>query len=161
MLRLAAEDVSFNAAGGNAAGYSVGDLEAVSCHDYPTVWNVAAGIPTRRAQLRHAIAALPADVFAPFSKRVWLNSADESELVRGCLEWPAPTYSDPPFPSASRPHIPVLVIDGEFDQTTPVGMPARWQPRGRTRPTSRWPTPATSAPSTTSSAARAGSCGDS
>lgn len=121
MLRLAAEDVSFNAAGGNAAGYSVGDLEAVSCHDYPTVWNVAAGVPTRRAQLNHAIAALPAGVFAPFSKRVWLNSADESELVRGCLEWPAPRFSDPPFPSASRPHIPVLVIDGEFDQTTPTG----------------------------------------
>jgi pimeloyl-ACP methyl ester carboxylesterase len=121
MLRLAAEDVSFNAAGGNAAGYSVGDLEAVSCHDYPTVWNVASGIPARRAQLSHAIAALPAGVFAPFSKRVWLNSADESELVRGCLKWPAPKYSDPPFPSASRPHVPVLVIDGEFDQTTPVG----------------------------------------
>jgi pimeloyl-ACP methyl ester carboxylesterase len=121
MLRLAAEDVSFNAAGGNAAGYSVGDLEAVSCHDYPTVWNVASGIPARRAELNHAIAALPAGVYAPFSKRVWLNSADESELVRGCLEWPAPKYSDPPFPSASRPHIPVLVIDGEFDQTTPVG----------------------------------------
>ncbi|MEP6641599.1 MAG: alpha/beta fold hydrolase [Gaiellales bacterium] len=121
MLRLAAEDVSFNAAGGNAAGYSVGDLEAVSCHDYPTVWNVAAGIPNRRAQLNHAIATLPADVFAPFSKRVWLNSAGESELVRGCLEWPVPKYSDPPFPSASRPHVPVLVIDGEFDQTTPVG----------------------------------------
>jgi pimeloyl-ACP methyl ester carboxylesterase len=121
ILRLAAEDVSFNAAGGNAAGYSVGDLEAVSCHDYPTVWNVAAGIPTRRAQLHHAIAALPAGVYAPFSKRVWLNSADENELVRGCLEWPAPKYSDPPFPSASRPHIPVLVIDGEFDQATPVG----------------------------------------
>ena len=120
MLRLAAEDVSFNAAGGNAAGYSVGDLEAVSCHDYPAVWNVAASIPKRRAQLNHAIAGLPKGVYAPFSTQVWLNSLDESELVRGCLEWPAPKYPDPPFPAAAHPHIPVLVLDGEFDQATPV-----------------------------------------
>ena len=58
MLRLAAEDVSFNAAGGNAAGYSVGDLEAVSCHDYPAGWNVAAAPeaprePTTRSRGPH------------------------------------------------------------------------------------------------------------
>jgi pimeloyl-ACP methyl ester carboxylesterase len=120
MLRLAAEDVSLNAAGGNAAGYSVGDLQAVSCHDYPTIWNVRSGLSARRAQLSDAIAGLPAGVFAPFSKRVWLNSADESELVRGCLGWPAPRFSDPAFPAGPRPHIPVLVLDGEFDQATPV-----------------------------------------
>ena len=37
--RLAAEDVSSNVAGGAASGYSAGDLEAVSCHDYPAAWN--------------------------------------------------------------------------------------------------------------------------
>jgi cysteine synthase len=120
MLRLAAEDVSLNAAGGNAAGYSVGDLEAVSCHDYPSIWNIAASVPERRAQLNRAIAALPAGVFAPFSNRVWLAAQDESELVRGCLEWPAPKFPDPPFPAGPHPHIPVLVLDGEFDQATPV-----------------------------------------
>ena len=51
---------------------------------------------------------------------MWLNSLDESGLVRGCLEWPAPKYPDPPFPAAAHPHIPVLVLDGEFDQATPV-----------------------------------------
>ena len=93
MLRLAAEDVSFNAAGGNAAGYSVGDLEAVSCHDYPTVWNVASGIPARRAQLSHAIAALPAGVYAPFSKRVWLNSATRASWCAGA--WSGPRRCSP------------------------------------------------------------------
>jgi pimeloyl-ACP methyl ester carboxylesterase len=119
MLRLAAEDASMNAAGGNAASYSVGDLQAVSCHDYPTVWQVGAAVPKRRAQLNRATARLPGAAFAPFSTHVWLNSLDESELVRGCLEWPAPKYRDPPFPAA-RPHIPVLILDGEFDQATPV-----------------------------------------
>ena len=75
MLRLAAEDVSFDAAGGGAAGYSVGDFAAVSCHDYPTVWDVAAPLAQRRAQLDRAIASLPAGVFGPFSKRVWLALA--------------------------------------------------------------------------------------
>ncbi len=120
MLRLAAEDVSFDAAGGGAAGYSVGDFAAVSCHDYPTVWNVAAPLAQRRTQLDRAIARLPAGVFGPFPKRVWLASLDENQLVYGCLGWPRPPVSDPPFPAGARPHIPVLALDGEFDQATPV-----------------------------------------
>ena len=120
MLRLAAEDVSFDAAGGGAAGYSVGDFAAVSCHDYPTVWDVAAPLAQRRAQLDRAIASLPAGVFGPFSKRVWLASLDENQLVYGCLAWPRPPVSDPAFPARGRPHLPVLVLDGEFDQATPV-----------------------------------------
>jgi hypothetical protein len=120
MLRLAAEDVSFDAAGGGAAGYSVGDFAAVSCHDYPTVWNVAAPLAQRRAQLDRAIGRLPAGVFGPFPKRVWLASLDENQLVYGCLAWPRPPASDPPFPAGPRPHIPVLALDGEFDQATPV-----------------------------------------
>ncbi len=120
MLRLAAEDVSFDAAGGGAAGYSVGDFAAVSCHDYPTIWDVAASPALRRSQLRRAIARLPAGVFAPFAKRVWLSSLDENQLVYGCVGWPAPPVSDPPFPAGPRPQVPVLALDGEFDQATPV-----------------------------------------
>ncbi len=120
IMRLAAEDVSFDAAGGGAAGYSVGDFAAVSCHDYPTIWDVAASPDTRQAQLERAIARLPAGVFAPFPKRVWLGSLDENQLVFGCVDWPAPRFADPPFPARARPHIPVLVLDGEFDQATPV-----------------------------------------
>jgi pimeloyl-ACP methyl ester carboxylesterase len=120
LVRLAAEDTSFDAAGGGAAGYSVGDYAAVSCHDYPTAWNPAAPVAVRRAQLARAIARLPAGVFAPFSKRVWLASLDENQLVYGCLGWPQPPFADPPFPAGPRPHIPVLALDGEFDQATPV-----------------------------------------
>jgi hypothetical protein len=120
MMRLAAEDVSFDAAGGGAASYSVGDFAAVSCHDYPTIWDAAAAPATRQAQLGRAIARLPAGVFAPFSKRSWLGSLDENQLVFGCVDWPVPRFPDPPFPSGARPHIPVLVLDGEFDQATPV-----------------------------------------
>ena len=120
MLRLAAEDVAENESGG-AFGYSVGDLEVVSCHDYPTVWKQSAPIPQRRAELSAAIAALPPDTFAPFSKSVYLASYDENQLVFGCLDWKPPVHPDPPFPAGlAYPHTPVLIFDGQFDQATPV-----------------------------------------
>jgi pimeloyl-ACP methyl ester carboxylesterase len=120
LRRLAAEDASFDASGGSPADYSVGDQAAVSCHDFPSVWDVSASPAQRRRQLDRAIARLPDDVYAPFSKRVWLASLYQNQLVYGCLQWPAPTVPDPAFPAGPRPHIPVLVLDGEYDQATPV-----------------------------------------
>jgi pimeloyl-ACP methyl ester carboxylesterase len=120
--RLAAEDVSFNAGGGAPDGYSAGDLEAVSCHDYPTAWDTRSGDAGRAAELERSIKQLPNGVFFPFSKAVWLASLDENELVYGCLDWPRPAVADPPFPPGIRfPHIPVLVLDGLLDQATPLG----------------------------------------
>ena len=119
MLRLAAEDVSENV-NGPATGYSVGDYDAVSCHDYPTIWDVNASVAERRTQLDAAIAKLPSGIFAPFDKTTYLNSLDENQLVRGCLDWPAPAIPDPAFPKGAYPHIPVLILDGEYDQATPV-----------------------------------------
>jgi pimeloyl-ACP methyl ester carboxylesterase len=121
MLRLAAEDATANAAGGAASGYSAGDLMAVSCHDYPTAWRTSADPALRRAELSHAISKLKSNVFAPFGKSVYLRSYDENELVYGCLDWPAPTVPDPPFPARiDYPHTPVLIFDGQFDQATPM-----------------------------------------
>lgn len=120
--RLAAEDVNFNAAGGAPSGYSAGDLEAVSCHDYPTAWETRSSAARRATELARAIRRLRARVFFPFSKRVWLASLDENELVYGCLRWPRPTVPDPPFPpGVGFPRIPVLVLDGLLDQATPLG----------------------------------------
>lgn len=119
--RLAAEDAALNAPGGAPSGYSAGDLEAVSCHDYPTAWDTRASDGRRAAQLRHVIGRLRARVFFPFTKRVWLASLDENELVYGCLRWPRATIQDPPFPHGTRfPRIPVLVLDGLLDQATPL-----------------------------------------
>ena len=122
LMRLAAEDVNFNAGGGAPGAYSAGDLEAVSCHDYPAAWDRRSGDARRAAELQKAINRLPNGVFSPFLKRVWLASLDENELVYGCLDWPRPAVADPPFPPGIRfPHIPVLVLDGLLDQATPLG----------------------------------------
>jgi pimeloyl-ACP methyl ester carboxylesterase len=122
LMRLGAEDVTFNAGGGAPDAYSAGDLQAVSCHDYPTAWDTRSDDARRAAELDRAIKRLPNGVFSPFSKRVWLASLDENELVYGCLDWPRPAVADPPFPRGTRfPHIPVLVLDGLLDQATPLG----------------------------------------
>jgi pimeloyl-ACP methyl ester carboxylesterase len=92
----------------------------VACHDYPTVWAKRDPPARRRATLAGAIRHLSPSVFAPFSKRVWLRTVAERELVRGCLDWPRPRLGPPPFSSAGRPAMPVLVVNGELDQSTPV-----------------------------------------
>ena len=121
MLRLAAEDAADDAAGGSPSAFSAGDEAAVSCHDFPTVWNPAASVKARRRQLDRAIDRLPAAVFAPFAKPVWLGALYEHQLVYGCLRWPQPRIPDPPFPPGlPHPHTPVLVLNGEFDQATPI-----------------------------------------
>jgi pimeloyl-ACP methyl ester carboxylesterase len=120
LMRLAAEDVEQNTSG-SPKGSSVGDFEAVSCHDYPTVWQTSASNAVRRAQTAAAIATLKPNVFAPFTKATYLASYDENSLVFGCLDWKAPTTSDPPFPNnIPYPHTPVLIFDGQFDQATPI-----------------------------------------
>ncbi len=121
LLRLAAEDAANDAAGGSPASYSAGDYMAVYCHDQPQLWDPSSDLATRRAQLAAAAAKLPRNVFAPFPFRVWLGSLYESQLVRGCLKWPAPAIADPPFPEPGTPypHVPVLVLNGGFDFATP------------------------------------------
>ena len=119
LLRMAAEDREFNASG-PANYFSIGDLEAVSCHDYPTAWSRTATPSTRRAELARRIAKL-GRAFSPFPTRVYLRSYVENELVYGCRNWPAPRPAEPPFPSRTRySHTPTLIFDGEFDFATPL-----------------------------------------
>jgi pimeloyl-ACP methyl ester carboxylesterase len=121
LLRLASEDLGSTGNGGNPEAYSAGLYMAVSCHDYPTIWDPAAPVPRRRDQLRKAIAGLAPDAFAPFGVDAWLGSLYEHQLVYGCLRWPAPTVPDPAFlRTITRSQVPVLVMDGELDVTTPL-----------------------------------------
>jgi pimeloyl-ACP methyl ester carboxylesterase len=120
MLRLAADHVSMDAYGGSPSAYSWGDFMAVSCHDYPTIWDTRGTYAERRSQLDAAIAALRPDAFAPFPNAVWLHSLYEQQLVYGCLKWPRPAIDDPALPAGPRPDIPVLVTNGAFDQSTPA-----------------------------------------
>jgi pimeloyl-ACP methyl ester carboxylesterase len=120
LLRLAAEDLPFTG-GGPVKDYSEGAYAAVACHDYPVVWDTAAPLATRRAQLAAARATLAPDAFAPFPSEIWLRSLYVNQLVTGCLRWPAPAHADPPVPpGATYPSLPVLVLVGDIDAITPL-----------------------------------------
>ncbi len=102
--------------------YSEGAYAAVACHDYPTLWDPAASIAERRSQYRAARALLEPDAYAPFPNDIWLRSLYINQYVKGCIEWPAPRYPDPPVPpGATYPAMPVLVLDGDLDVITPLG----------------------------------------
>jgi pimeloyl-ACP methyl ester carboxylesterase len=121
LLRLAAEDQLDWGGGSDPRSYSEGAYAAIACHDYPTIWDRSAPVPERRRQLDEALGTLPPNSFPPFSNELWLGSLYEDQLVRGCLRWPALAPGDAAMPTTG-PHsdVPVLVLDGEFDVTTPL-----------------------------------------
>ena len=98
--------------------YSVGQEMAISCNDYPMIWDKNAPDPDRRRQLADAIAAYPQDAFAPFTAEEIVMKSDYS--YRECLGAPRPgDLYEPPAPqSATAPDIPVLVVAGELDNVT-------------------------------------------
>lgn len=103
---------------GKPGGYSVGLELAISCNDYPMIWDKDASWEQRRKQLGAAIDAYPEDAFAPFTPAEIALTADYS--YRECLGAPRPSrlYEPPADESAAAPDIPVLVIAGELDNVT-------------------------------------------
>ena len=90
---------------------------AVTCHDYPQMWDTAAPLATRRQQLAAARAALPPAQFAPFTGTEWTSLPYEGATA--CLRWPGPTRPEPPVdPQAPYPAVPTLVVNGDLDNIT-------------------------------------------
>lgn len=98
--------------------YSRGDELAVSCNDYPMLWDKRAGPAARRLQLAARVRRYPRRMFAPFTPREVAREA--SAGYRECLAWPPPgRLYEPPAPAgAPRPTMPTLVISGELDDVT-------------------------------------------
>ncbi|HUB74046.1 MAG TPA: alpha/beta hydrolase [Solirubrobacteraceae bacterium] len=102
--------------------YSVGLYLAVSCLDYPQLFQMSSAPPQRRAQLAAAEAALAPGSFAPFSTREWLEQDQNTEAFTACLDWPRPRVAQPPVPGSPPllpASLPVLVLGGELDTWTP------------------------------------------
>ena len=120
LFRIGAEIEKGYAAGGAPKDYSYGYYQAVYCRDNPPIWDRGADFATRQDQLDQKIAALPDDVYAPFSKDAFLHSQYAYEAIFGCLHWPAPPFADPALPvTTPYPDVPMLVLNGEMDFTTP------------------------------------------
>jgi pimeloyl-ACP methyl ester carboxylesterase len=97
---------------------SLADAAAVSCHDYPRPYDVAAAPAARRAQYRRALAALDPVQFRPFSARAWLSA--NIDAGPRCLDWPADPTAGSPLRGHRIPDVPVLVQSGELDTNTPI-----------------------------------------
>ena len=107
----------------NPRQYSNGAEAAVSCHDYPQLFDLRRSTGVRQKQYHDAFArkekAQP-DLYAPFSIREYKRSGWTSFGM--CLEWPKPsarTSFGPPKPlGGAYPAVPTLVISGELDTIT-------------------------------------------
>ncbi len=116
LLRLFAEN-KLDTSASAVRSFSDPDYLAVTCHDYPQLWDPAASPAERRAQLGAAVAALRPEQFAPIAPAVWTNL--DYEGARACLSWPAPARPDPPVPAGTPyPPVPTLVLNGDLDNIT-------------------------------------------
>jgi hypothetical protein len=95
--------------------FSLAQEFAVSCNDYPMLWDKSAPEPERRAQLEENIRAQRPGRFAPFTPREQALAGDIGYLY--CLTWPPPTeLYEPPISDGDQPtEAPVLVVNGEMD----------------------------------------------
>jgi pimeloyl-ACP methyl ester carboxylesterase len=120
ILRLAREEVDFTSSGGNPALYSQGMDYAVSCPDYPQLYDMHAPVADRPTQYAASIRALKRTdprAFAPFTVHQWVTSNDED--YDSCLRWPVPAHPKPLLPPGhTYPHVPALVLVGDLDSVT-------------------------------------------
>jgi hypothetical protein len=101
---------------------------AVSCSDYPQLYDMAAPPAARPAQEQAAIEqekAVDPGVYAPFTIDEFRKMSLDVSVLDLCREWPVPSPDHPPQhsipPDAVFPAVPVLVLSGELDSlTTPA-----------------------------------------
>lgn len=102
--------------------YSPGLNIAVSCHDYPQLFDMSEPKSVRKKQYAASVAAqesINSNLYGPFKISEYLNSdAGEQSL---CLSWPTATrnpWKIPGPPGGTYPDIPTLVLSGELDTIT-------------------------------------------
>ena len=103
---------------GKPEAYSAGLELAVSCNDYPMLWNKANGrLADRKADREAAIAAYPRDRFLPFTPRE--IALKQYVLYNECISWPKPSpYYEFPAEGGTATSAPTLVVSGELDDVT-------------------------------------------
>lgn len=128
LLRLVAEDWASSASGGpdvHVPSYSAGLFTAVSCTDYPQLYDMTAAPAARAEQLEAAILLeleQHPDVYAPFTIAEFRALPLDTSTLDLCVPWPVPPTQlkagKPVPPGASFTQAPVLVLSGELDSVT-------------------------------------------
>ncbi|MGC9945684.1 MAG: alpha/beta fold hydrolase [Bryobacteraceae bacterium] len=130
LLRLIAENGRAslsNCIGGAPSCYSAALFVAVSCSDYPQIYDMTAPPSLRPAE---DIASIQQEqltdpgVYAPFTIADYRLMPLPSSVLDMCLPWPVPSPAHPPGqpvpPGTVFPSVPVLVLSGELDSLTPA-----------------------------------------
>ena len=110
--------------------FSYGLYEAVTCTDYPLLYNLNDPRPARDREyarsLQDAREHRP-DLFAPFTVQEGIDSQVYITPLDSCLPWPvppadlAPGSPGKPLPSSVHfPAVPTLVLSGDLDSITSV-----------------------------------------
>jgi pimeloyl-ACP methyl ester carboxylesterase len=114
LLRLGAEVTTFVTDNGDPTFFSQGAYVATTCVDFYEPWDWSASMDERKDQFNDAVAELPSDYFAPFSRVAGTNLG--MSLEKQCLRWQKPTPSSPVTPPDSTyPYVPTLVMSGDMD----------------------------------------------
>ena len=107
----------------NPRQYSTGAEAAVSCHDYPQLFDLGRSESARKEQYRDAFARkqrTDPDLYGPFTIGEYKRSGWTSFGM--CLEWPKPprgaSFGPPRPPGGEYPAVPTLVLSGELDTIT-------------------------------------------
>ena len=112
------------------AVFSQGLHASTLCADTRMPWGGPAASPARRGPaLRRAVARIPARAIWPFTRAV----AAGNGIVKTCLLWP-PTPAPPQPGAAKLPSVPVLLLAGDRDLSTPLAWArdeARRAPKGK------------------------------
>jgi pimeloyl-ACP methyl ester carboxylesterase len=110
---------------------SQGLHESTLCLDLTSPWDPQATGRQRAARLAARAAAVPAAAFYPFDRA----TATGNGLAQGCVDWPPtrpPVVADGD-PDRPLPSVPVLLLAGERDLSTPLAWAraeAAMAPRG-------------------------------
>jgi len=130
LLRLLAENfvASYaNCVPNTAACYSAALFVAVSCTDYPQIYDMVS-LPAQRigqegASIAQELLTDPG-VYAPFTIAEYAAMPLPSSVLNMCLPWPVPSPAHPPgqpvAPGTVFPSVPVLVLSGGLDSLTPA-----------------------------------------
>jgi pimeloyl-ACP methyl ester carboxylesterase len=130
LLRLLAENFTVSQSGVppyNPNYYSAGLFVAVSCEDYPFVYDLTKPPAERLAEKRAAFAYEQAQnpgVYAPFTIEEFNAMPIDYSVLDTCLPWPIPSAAYPPGhpvpPGATFTAAPVIVLSGSLDSLTPA-----------------------------------------
>ncbi len=132
LLRLLAENQLTDTSGGvpsDPAAFSSAIFIAVSCQDYPQIYDMNAQLPLRHKQRNRALLdkqQTDPGVYAPFTIAEFDKVSLDTSVLDLCLGWEAPAVApayppgEPVPPNAGFTQAPVLVMSGDLDSLTPA-----------------------------------------